>query len=54
VTSWHGEPDPVRGGRARRFFRVASDGEAALSDARAIMARMWDGVQLGTESERSV
>lgn len=54
VTSWHGEPDPVRGGRARRFFRVEPEGEAALSDARAMMARMWDGVQLGTGAERSV
>jgi DNA-binding PadR family transcriptional regulator len=33
-----------RGGRARRVFRLTPAGWEALNDARASMARMWDGV----------
>jgi PadR family transcriptional regulator len=44
VSSWHGDADPVRGGRARRYFCVEPAGEAALAESRAMMARMWEGV----------
>jgi PadR family transcriptional regulator PadR len=44
VTSWHGDPDPVRGGRARRNFEPTPDGLVALARARDVMERMWDGV----------
>lgn len=47
VTSWHGNPEPVRGGRARRYFEVTPAGEKALGRAREMMNRMWDGVRLG-------
>ena len=43
VTSWEGESAPVRGGRARRHFRVTPEGMEALQASRAMMARMWDG-----------
>ena len=33
-----------RGGRARRVFRLTPAGWSALAEARASMARMWDGV----------
>jgi DNA-binding PadR family transcriptional regulator len=49
VYSWRGEPDPVRGGRARRYFRVEAEGRRALAAARAVQERMWDGVQLDIE-----
>ncbi len=44
VASWHGEPDPVRGGRARRNFEPTPEGLVALARAREVMNRMWDGV----------
>jgi DNA-binding PadR family transcriptional regulator len=51
VTSWHGEPDPVRGGRARRNFEPTADGLVALARTRALMERMWDGVAIDAEIE---
>ena len=32
------------GGRPRRMFRLTPEGWSALVEARASMARMWDGV----------
>lgn len=52
LSSWRGEPDPVRGGRARRYFRVESAGEAALREAREQTDRMWDGVELAIDRGR--
>ena len=49
VSSWHADPEPVRGGRARRYFQVEPEGEAALKRARDMMSKMWDGVRLATE-----
>jgi DNA-binding PadR family transcriptional regulator len=46
VASWHGEPDPVRGGRARRNFEPTPEGLVALARAREVMDRMWDGVTI--------
>jgi DNA-binding PadR family transcriptional regulator len=46
VTSWHGEPNPVRGGRARRNFEPTPEGLVALARAREVMDRMWDGVTI--------
>lgn len=34
---------PVRGGRARRFYRLTPTGAAALSQARKTLERMWQG-----------
>lgn len=33
-----------RGGRARRVFRLTPAGWRALNEARAAMARLWEGV----------
>lgn len=44
VRSRLGEPTPVRGGKARRFYRVTSRGAEALRASREVMDRMWDGV----------
>ncbi len=46
VSSWHGDAEPVRGGRARRYFLVEPEGELALARARDMMSRMWKGVHL--------
>jgi PadR family transcriptional regulator PadR len=35
-----------RGGAARRYFRITPAGIAALEQARAMQARMWDGIEL--------
>jgi DNA-binding PadR family transcriptional regulator len=53
VSSWRSEPDPVRGGRSRRYFRVEPEGEAALARAREMFRKMWDGVELATQPESS-
>jgi len=49
VRSRAGEATPVRGGRARKHFELTRDGAAALRAARAMMDRLWDGVELGPQ-----
>ena len=46
VFSWKGEPTRVRGGKARRFFRVEPKGLVALEQARDQLLAMWDGVEM--------
>lgn len=46
VASYDGEASPVRGGRARRHFRLEPAGVEALRAARRQLDRMWDGVDL--------
>ncbi len=41
VTSWLGEATQVRGGRAKRMFRVEPAGVAALHESRARLEAMW-------------
>ena len=46
LTSRVGTPDPERGGRPRRFYRV--DAEAVLpilGDSRQAMLALWDGLE---------
>lgn len=38
------EPLPVRGGRARRLFRITGAGARAIRDAERQAAAMWAGV----------
>ena len=47
VTSREGEPTPVRGGRARKHFRVEPAGVEALASTRGALERLWDGLELG-------
>ena len=51
VTSSHADPEPVRGGRARRYFRVEPAGELALARAREMMGRLWEGVRLAANGD---
>lgn len=51
VTSWVGEATPVRGGRAKKHFRLTAEGAGALHDARAEMERMWEGLDAHPDLE---
>ena len=53
VTSSHADPEPVRGGRARRYFQVEPAGGLALARARDMMGRMWAGVRLASDGSSS-
>lgn len=44
ASSEMGEPSPVRGGKAKRLFRVTPEGFKALAEARRALERMWAGV----------
>ena len=35
----------VRGGRARRYYRIAATGIAALNESRAALEQMWRGAK---------
>lgn len=52
VVSREGDPTPTRGGRARRFFRLAPEGIRALQDSRTHSERMWEGLDLGVPAKR--
>lgn len=45
VASEKTDPDPARGGRGKRFFRVTEEGWAALESSREALARLWNGVE---------
>lgn len=49
VTSWTGEPLPVRGGRARRYYRLTAAGARALEQARTAARRLWQTPDPGVE-----
>jgi DNA-binding PadR family transcriptional regulator len=49
VEPWLSAPRAERGGRARRHFRLSLEGERALRLEREVMARLWEGVALGSE-----
>jgi DNA-binding PadR family transcriptional regulator len=39
--SWLGEPTSVRGGRAKRHYRVTEAGEEALRESRRVRDLLW-------------
>jgi PadR family transcriptional regulator, regulatory protein PadR len=45
VKSLEGEPTAERGGRAKRYFRVTVDGQAALRDAHETIMKMSAGIK---------
>ena len=49
VVSRMGEPLPVRGGRARRYYRLTTAGAEALEQARTAARRLWQAPELGLE-----
>ena len=44
VTSWMSDPTPVRGGRAKRCYRVTALGDEALRASRASAVRLRDAI----------
>jgi PadR family transcriptional regulator, regulatory protein PadR len=44
VTSVMSDPTPERGGRAKRFFTVTSEGLRAVKRAQRAFATMWKGL----------
>lgn len=45
ITSSLGPGTPVRGGRARRFYRLQPNGLHALNEARAAVDNLWRGLE---------
>jgi PadR family transcriptional regulator PadR len=45
VQSRLGSPEPVRGGKARRYFALEPAGVAVLSEARTRLFSMWEGLE---------
>ena len=46
VSSRNGEATPERGGRAKRYFKLEAPGAKALEQSRALLDRMWHGLDL--------
>jgi DNA-binding PadR family transcriptional regulator len=46
VRSRLGDPEPRRGGRARRYFEVSAAGRKALRESQRTLSRLADGVVL--------
>jgi len=44
LSSSLGSGTPMRDGRARRFYRLETDGARALDEARYVLDRVWRGV----------
>ena len=49
LSSRMGDPLPVRGGRARRYFRLTAAGASALDHARTAARQLWGAPTLGLE-----
>ena len=45
VSSRLGSGTPIRGGRARRFYRLLPKGLHSLNDARAAVNYLWQGIK---------
>lgn len=48
VSSWIADPTPVRGGRAKRYFRLEQEGLVALQRSQRILMLMAEGLDLQT------
>jgi len=46
VRSRLGDPEPRRGGRARRYFEVSAAGRKALRESHRTLTSLWDGIAL--------
>lgn len=53
VTAWVSDPLPMRGGRARKYWRLTAFGERAIRDAAASITSMLDGLSLAPRPRRS-
>ena len=53
VTPWLSDPLPMRGGRARKHWRLTALGERAVRNAATSLAGMLDGLGLTPQPRRS-
>ena len=53
VSSSMSDPTPVRGGKAKRFFRIEGAGVEALKRARLDFDRLWNGLETTPEWGRT-
>lgn len=44
VRSWHGDPTPERGGRAKKFYQVTAEGKKALNETHRAVHRLSRGL----------
>ena len=44
VQSRLSDPTPVRGGKAKRMFRITAAGRAGVREVRRTMDRLWEGL----------
>jgi len=51
ASSYEGEAEPRRGGRARRHFRIEPAGVRALRGSRGMLDAMWDGLDFDERPE---
>jgi hypothetical protein len=42
VTKTVADPNPVRGGRSKNYYRITSAGISALKSAAELKTRLWD------------
>jgi hypothetical protein len=52
VTSWFSDPQAVRGGKARRLFRLKPPGLAAAKAAKAAVDRLAAGTVVANTERR--
>ena len=52
VTSDFGEPEKVRGGKAKRCFQIAPEGVSELKRSREQLERLWSGLDATPEWRR--
>lgn len=45
VASWVSEATAVRGGRAKKHFKIQTAGATELRESQAVMAKMWEGLE---------
>lgn len=50
ISSRLGDPEPRRGGRARRYFELRPEARALLRESRRTLTSLWDGVTLDEPS----
>jgi PadR family transcriptional regulator, regulatory protein PadR len=53
IASQMSDPTPERGGRSKRYVRLQPAGRAALRQSRALMDRMWRGIDASLRRTRS-
>jgi len=53
VSPWLSDPLPIRGGRARKHWKLTALGERALKNAASSLASMLDGLGLTPQPRRS-